>query len=283
MRLLAVLLLLAVFPAAAWSADDVSHSVSNNDFPADYREVTTSPRVGEGIQKYAEDGQQGPQENFGVQPIHDNQIFATFRADRFEYQWHDQGQETLLWDVMSWAGADYNKIYLESEGAWLADESKIEEAEVDLFYSRTVAPFWEFRLGARHDFAPHPSRSFAAVGLLGLAPYWFELDANAYVSEDGDFSAKIEAEYELLLTQRLVLVPRLETGLSLQDVPEYEQWRGITDLTLGVRLMYHFHREFAPYLGVNWHRKIGKTAHNLDNEGQDIDSAALLAGLRFWF
>jgi copper resistance protein B len=66
-------------------------------------------------------------------------------------------------------------------------------------------------------------------------------------------------------------------------VPEYETWQGITDITLGCRLMYHFYRELAPYFGLTWKRKVGETGHNIDKEGGDVDSAAVVAGLRFWF
>jgi copper resistance protein B len=234
--------------------------------------------------KYADDGQQGPATNFGRQPVHDNAVFATFRADRFEHQWREHDHEVLLWDVQGWIGNDYDKLYLKSEGEMsLDDGSRVEEAEVELLYSRNISKFWDLQLGVRQDFRPRPERTFAAVGLQGLAPYWFEIDATAYLSEDGDLSATFEAEYEVMLTQRLVVIPRMEAGLSLQDVPEYEQWEGVTDVTLGARLMYQISRKFAPYIGVTWNRKVGETAHEIEKEGGDTSSSGLVAGLRFWF
>ncbi len=266
------------------NAAEVISPHATDRYPADYQEVQTTPKVGQAIQKYAEDAQKGPQQNFGVQPIHDNQIFATFKADRFEHQWREHGSEALLWDVQGWIGNDYDKLYLKSEGDLrLDDDAKVEEAGVELLYSRNIAKFWDLQMGVRHDFEPDPERSFVAFGFQGLAPQWFEIDATAYLSEDGDVSAKIEAEYELMLTQRLVLIPRIETGLSMQDVPEYEQWQGITDVTVGARLMYHLRREFAPYIGVSWSRKLGETANRLESENVDVDSTAIVAGVRFWF
>lgn len=279
LRTVACAVLLVLMPALAFG-----DGAPQNGFPADYHEITTNPKAGEGIQKYADDGQQGPQQNFGVQPIHDNQVFATFRADRFEYQWREHNLETLLWDVQGWVGNDYDKLTLKSEGEMQADRNnRVEGAEVELLYSRNVSTFWDLQVGVRHDFKPHPVRSFAAVGFQGLAPQWFEIDATAYLSNDGDVSAKCEAEYELMLTQRLVLVPRLETALSLQDVPEYDQWSGITDLTLGARLMYQLRREFAPYIGFSWKRYLGETASHIDDAGGDVDESAFVAGIRFWF
>lgn len=282
-RMLIILFLCLSLTCTIQVSDSATQENRDKTYPADYHDVETDPQAGEGIQKYAVDGQEGPQKNFAVQPIHDNKVFATFKADRFEHQWREKDEELLLWDVIGWVGTDYNKIFLESEGEYSLDTDELEEAGVELLYGRTIAKFWDLQAGVRHDFEPTPSRSFLALGFQGLAPLWFEIDATAYVSEDGDFSAKFEAEYELLLTQRLALLPRLETGFSAQDVPEYETWQGITDITLGCRLMYHFHREFAPYVGVTWSRKIGETGHNIDEEGGDVDSAAFVAGLRFWF
>ena len=282
-RMLMILFVCLSLSCLVQVSDSSAQETRDQKYPADYHEVETDPQAGEGIQKYAIDGQEGPQKNFGVQPIHDNQVFATFKADRFEHQWREKGHELLLWDVIGWVGNDYNKLFLESEGEYSLDADQFEEAGVELLYGRTMAKFWDLQAGVRHDFEPRPSRSFLAFGFQGLAPQWFEVDATGYVSEDGDVSAMLEAEYELLITQRLAVSPRLEVGFSAQDVPEYESWQGITDITLGCRLMYHFRREFAPYVGVTWNRKIGETGHNIDKEGGDVDSAAIVAGLRFWF
>jgi copper resistance protein B len=253
-------------------------------FPENFRDAPAHPPEGQEIAKYADDGQKGPATNFGRQPVHDNAAFATFKADRFEHQWREHDHEVLLWDVQGWIGNDDDKLYLKSEGEMSLDGgSRVEEAEVELLYSRNISKFWDLQLGVRQDFRPRPERTFAAIGLQGLAPYWFEIDATTYLSEDGDLSATVEAEYEVMLTQRLVVIPRVETGLSLQDVPEYEQWQGITDVTLGARLMYQISRKFAPYVGVTWNRKVGETAHEIDKEGGDISSSGLVAGIRFWF
>lgn len=278
-----MILILALVPAAAFAAEGSFTDPGERGFPADYREAQSGPPAGKEIRKYAEDAQEGAQENFGVQPVHDNMLFATFRADRFEHQWREHGEEIVLWDVAGWFGADYNKLWLESEGEYSVDEEKVEGAEVELFYGRSIASFWDLRFGLRHDFEPDPERTFAVAGIQGLAPQWFEVEANAYLSEDGDVSAGLEVEYELMFTQRLHLIPRLEAGLSAQDVPEYEIWQGITDVELGARLIYQIRREFAPYVGVTWERKVGETAHNIDKMGGDVDSAAWIAGVRFWF
>jgi copper resistance protein B len=209
-------------------------------------------------------------------------MFAVFQADRFEYQ-AIEGEDFMLWDVMAWIGRDYNKLYLESEGSWLVDAEEFEELEVELLYGRSIDAFWDLQLGVRHDFEPNPERTFAAVGIQGLAPQWFEVDATVYVSEDGDLSAGLEAEYDLLLTQRLIVQPRLETALAVQQVEEYGVGQGFNDVELGLRLRYEIRREIAPYIGVSWKRKQGETADMAEKEGEDTDTTAFVAGIRFWF
>ena len=251
-------------------------------FPADYHKALPGPPAGKAIRKYADVPPETAQSNFGRQPVHDNELFYSVKGDRFEYQFKD-GEDTLLWDVQAWIGNDYNKIYMESEGVWLTDREKFEEVGVELLYTRNIGSFWDLQAGIRHDFEPDPERTFAALGFQGLAPYWFELDATAYVSEDGDISAGLEAEYDLLLTQRLILQPRLETAIAIQEVEEYGVGQGFNDITLGLRVRYEIHRQFAPYAGVSWSRKLGETADFVEAEGEDKEITRYVTGIRFWF
>ncbi len=282
MRTWFIILFLAFLPSAALGADSSFTNPEDRGFPADYRDVDTHPEKGEAIRRYADDAQSGAQENFGVQPVHDNEIFGVFLGDRLEYQTRE-GNEALLWDVQAWVGTDYNKLWFKSEGTWLIDEDKFEEAQTELFYSRNIASFWDAQIGIRHDFKPDPDRTFAAFGVQGLAPLWFELEATAYVSEDGDVSAALEAEYDLLLSQRLILQPRLETSIALQEVEEYGVGQGVNDIELGLRLRYEIRREFAPYIGVSWNRKLGETADLAEANGDDTDVASFVVGVRVWF
>ena len=277
-----LLLLLPFLPIPGLAADEPFTEPEDRGFPADYHPVETDPKVGQGIQKYAHDAQSGAQENFGVQPVHDNEIFAVFLGDRLEYQ-TAEGKDLLLWDVQAWVGTDYHKLWFKSEGTWLIHEETFDEAETELFYSRNITTFWDLQLGIRHDFKPDPGRTFAAFGVEGLAPYWFELEATGYISEDGGISASLELEYDLLLTQRLILQPRLETSIAIQEVKEYGVGRGFNDIQLGARLRYEIRRELAPYIGLSWSRKLGETADLAEDEGEDIDVLSFVVGVRVWF
>ena len=277
-----IVIFLALLPAAVPAADKQPADPGERKFPADYHEAGARPETGKAIRKHAEDAQAGAQKNFGVQPVHDNEIFAVFRGDRLEYHARE-GEDTLLWDVQGWVGSDYDKLYFKSEGAWLTEQEEVEEASVELLYGRNVASFWDLQAGIRHDFRPKPTRTFAALGVQGTAPYWFEVDATAYVSEDGDVSADIEVEYDILLSQRLILQPRLETRVAVQGVEENGVGRGINDIELGARLRYEMRREFAPYAGVSWSRKLGETGDLAEEDGEDIDVFGLVFGIKFWF
>lgn len=282
MKYLLLLCAVLLAPVTVSALEKPMADAQDRGFPEDYQDVTTTPEVGEKIKKHAQDGQEGPQENFGIQPIPDNEIFAVFRGDRLEYQ-TKEGDEILLWDIEAWVGRDYNKIYFKSEGTYLLDDDKAEEISTELLYSRNIASFWDLQAGIRHDFRPEPTRTFAALGVEGLAPLWFEVDATAYVSEDGDVSASLEVEYDLLFSQRLILQPRFETSIAVQEVEEYGIGQGINDIVLGLRLRYEISRKFAPYIGVSWSQKIGETANMAEAEGEDTSVTSFVVGVKVWF
>lgn len=208
-------------------------------------------------------------------------IFTFVEVDRFEYR-VGPGADALTWDAQAWVGGDYHKAWLKTEGDDPIDGA-VENAEIQLLYSRTIAPFWDLQIGARYDVRPDPSRGFAVFGVQGLAPYFFEVDAAGFVSEEGDVSARLEAEYELLLTQRLIARPSVELNFAAQEVEDLGIGSGLSDVELGFRLRYEIVREIAPYVGVAWARKVGRTADFTRREGGDVDDLKAVVGIRFWF
>ena len=202
-------------------------------------------------------------------------------ADRLEVQSSDEG-DTLVWDGNAWYGGDVNKLWLKSEGDYSLESDELEEAEVQALWSHAISPYFDLQGGLRYDLEPK-GRTHAVLGLQGLAPYWFEVDAAAFLSSEGDLTARMEAEYEFRLTQRLILQPRVEAALSAQDIPDLETGSGLTSLNAGLRLRYEFVREFAPYIGVEWQGSFGGTADYLEAAGEDSDRAVFVAGIRAWF
>lgn len=208
-------------------------------------------------------------------------IIGTFLVDRLEHRWRD-GENSLDWEAQGWIGGDTNKLWFNSKGSKVVD-GKLEKAEFQLLYSRMVSEFWDAQIGVRHDVRPEPQKTYGVLGFQGLAPYFFDVTAQLFVSEDGDFSARLEAEYDLLITQKLILQPVAEVNASAQRVSEIHVGQGINNVELGLRLRYEFAKEFAPYVGVSWERKLGETANIARGHGEDPSDLAFVAGVRFWF
>jgi copper resistance protein B len=208
-------------------------------------------------------------------------VYGSFEADHLEYLVRGS-DDAYRWDAQGWIGGDYDQAWFKTRGHGVVD-GDVKRAEVQLLYSRTVSAFWDVQLGARYDRHPDPARGYAAAGFHGLAPYWFEIDAAAFLSQEGDASARFEAEYDLLVTQRLIARSVAEVEVAAQDVEELGIGSGVTDIELGLRLRYEIVREVAPYIGLSWESKIGPTADIARRNGQDVDDVAFVVGLRVWF
>lgn len=219
------------------------------------------------------------------EPVDDSQIFWLLLVDQLEYRAND-GEDTFNWDAISWVGGDYQRLWIETEGD-VGLESGDGESELQLLYGKLISPFWDFQAGIKYDqvfsSAGGPARASGVIGIQGLAPYLFELDASLFVSQDGDVSARLVAEYQLLLSQRLILQPEFETNIAIQEVEEFGVGSGFNDVELGLRLRYEISRQFSPYVGVNWTRTLGETADLAEDEGESIDNFAFVGGLRLFF
>ncbi|QQP90353.1 copper resistance protein B [Skermanella sp. TT6] len=233
------------------------------------------PRVAAQVHGEPRDADQA--EEFHEEPP----ILATLLIDRLEHRWRD-GENSIDWEVQGWIGGDTNKAWFNAEGSKAVD-GEVEEAEFQLLYSRMTSEFWDFQAGIRHDVRPRPQTTYGVVGFQGVAPYFFDVTAQLFLSEDGDLSARLEAEYDLLITQKLVLQPVAEVNVSAQRVRELHVGPGFNDVELGLRLRYEVVREFAPYVGVNWERKLGETADIARDHGEDPSDLSFVTGVRFWF
>ena len=217
-----------------------------------------------------------------MQKHHGGQTLSYVELERFEYR-TNEGDPLLLWDAQGWFGGDINKLWVKTEGEYDFDADAFEEAEVQALWSRAIGGFFDAQIGLRHDFAPGDDRTFGVIGLQGLTPYLFEVDAAVFISDDGDVEARVEAEYELLITQRLILQPRTELSFAAQDIPEYHVGSGLSSVEMGARLRYEFSRQFAPYMGVSWARAVGDSADFAIADGEDPGSVSFVAGIRTWF
>jgi len=207
--------------------------------------------------------------------------FSQLMLDRLEYRM-GKGADGYHWEGEGWIGGDINRFAFKTEGEG-AFGGPLERAEVQALYSRAVDPWFNLEAGVRHDIRPDPRRTYAVVGIEGLAPYWFEVSAQAFLSNRGDAHLRLEGSYDQRISQRLILQPAAEINVAAQDVPELGIGSGVSDVELGLRLRYEFAREFAPYVGVNWERKLGDTARFARADGERASATSLVMGVRFWF
>jgi len=191
------------------------------------------------------------------------------------------GDNPLVLEAQGWIGKDLNKLWVKVDAEKVGGE--IEEAELQFLYSKAVAPYWDFQVGWRHDIRPKPTKDWLAVGFQGIAPYFFEVDVAAFINKDGQTAFRVAGEYEAMLTQKLVLSPEASFDFHSKDDPTLEIGSGLSSSEVGVRLRYEVTREFAPYIGVNWDRKYGKTANFAKAAGESSNDMQFVVGVRAWF
>lgn len=213
-------------------------------------------------------------------PVMDTERFTFIQADRLEYHARP-GKDLWLWDVQGWWGGDYNRFWVKAEGESEAG-GRTERAELQALYARRISPFWFLQAGVRQEMRPQPAKSSLVLAAQGLAPYWFNIQATAFVGTD-NVTSRLEVEYDQLLSQRFVLQPRFESALAASSEPQRGVGRGINHVELGLRLRYEIRREFAPYIGVNWSRKLGETANLARALGEEVAERGLVAGVRVWY
>lgn len=212
--------------------------------------------------------------------VHDKAFNYFVLFDQLEWQ-SIAGGTGFNVDSKGWIGRDRDRLWFRAEGD--AEDGRLGEAAAHALYGRQISRWWDLVAGVRQDFRPGPSRTWAAIGIQGLAPYWFEVELTGYVGESGRTHFRGEIEYELLLTNRLVLQPLLEVELVGKSDPDRGIGAGLSTTDVGLRLRYEFRRELAPYVGVAWSNKWGKTADFAEAAGEDTGGTRFVTGVRLWF
>jgi copper resistance protein B len=212
---------------------------------------------------------------------HGDNPVAKLLIDRIEARVRD-GRDGYGLDAEGWWGGDIDKVWLkaEVEGAF---GGRPEQAELQALWSHAIDPWFDLQAGLRYDFAPASGPAHLVLGVQGLAPYWIEVDAAAFVSTRGDVTARIEAEHDARLTRRLVLQPRAEVEFALQDVPREGIGSGLSTAELGLRLRYEIEPNVAPYVGVQYDRAFAGTRKLRRREGEELGGLSFVAGIRAWF
>lgn len=274
-----VVFLAAVGSVSAWAQDGRQAAMGNMNMEGAgtaQGPVSASPAVRDPY-AYAEGYDFGP---IPRPRFADERSFASLLMDRLEWVRTSDATSTA-YELQAWYGRDYDRAVLKAEGD--VDGGKLQEARSELLWSHAVASFWDAQFGLRYDSGTGPDHGWLAFAIQGIAPYWFEIDAAAYIGDAGRSALRLSADYELLFTQRLILQPRLEANFYGKRDVARELGSGLSDLTAGMRLRYEIRREFAPYVGIEWVGAYGGTADYVRAEGNATDETRYVAGLRFWF
>ena len=211
---------------------------------------------------------------------HGGSAHSKVMANLLEYQAHSGG-DGYRWEGEAWYGGDTDRFVARTEGEGDVRHG-LERAEVQALYSRAIGPYFDLRAGVRQDFKPG-GRTYLTLGTEGLLPYWFQVGAAAFVSTQGEVLGRVEGRYDLRLTQRLILQPRVELNFAAQDTRATRTGAGLSNAELGLRLRYEIRREFAPYIGVSYERSLGRTADYAREAGERVGGASFVAGVRAWF
>jgi copper resistance protein B len=200
--------------------------------------------------------------------------------DQLEWRNTDQGA-AAAWEAEGWYGGDYNKLWIKTEGEEVGGATQA--ARIEGLWDRVITRWWDLQLGVRQNLGDGPGRTWLAVGFQGLAPYWFDFEATVYVGDAGRTAARVKTEYEILITQRLILQPEVEANLYGRADRAQRIGSGLSDLDAGIRLRYEVRRELAPYVGLAWQHRFGGTA-DLDRAvGEAPRDVQVIAGIRIWF
>ena len=210
----------------------------------------------------------------------DDPVVTKVMIDQLENR-YVKGEEQLVLEGNVWVGKDLEKLMIKADVEQV--KGVTHELELQALYSRAIDPYWDFQVGVRQDMEPTPVKNWLAVGFMGVAPYWFEIDSTLFIGESNQVGLRFSAEYEWMITQRWVLSPEFEFNIHSKDDEATGTGSGLSDSQLGLRLRYEVKREFAPYIGINWNNKYGNTATFAKNEGEEVSSTQFVAGIRAWF
>jgi copper resistance protein B len=215
-------------------------------------------------------------------PVMDSTLFTHVLFDQFEDRTNGPNNE-LRWDGEAWLGTDTNRLWLKSEGFGTA--STVTDGDDEALYDRPIPRlrYFDAQAGIRADLDSYPTRTWAAIGVEGLAPYYFQLAPTLYIRDNGNIAGRIVSSYDLLITQRWIVQPEAELNFYNKDDPARLIGSGLSDLDAGLRLRYEVTRKFAPYIGFAYNGKYGDTAIYARRTAEPTSDPRFVFGLRLWY
>ena len=195
-----------------------------------------------------------------VYPLGDRSTYSSYLFDLLEFQRVGDASRTR-WNFVGWRGGDRQRLWVKSEGALEHRSQASGNVEVQALYGKLISPYFDFQAGVRveqrREVPGNPIRTFAVVGLQGLAPYHFDLEPAMFLSHTGKISGRFAATYGVPITQRMTVQGRFEATAAAQQDIELGTQRGLNETEVGVRLRHEINRELAPYVGASYRRRFG--------------------------
>lgn len=215
-------------------------------------------------------------------PVMDSEIYTHVLVDQLEGRWNGRNSLEGRWDAQAWSGTDYNKLWLKSEGRYTG-QGKLYDSQQSILYDRPITNYFDLQAGVRVDIDSLQTRTWAALGVQGLALYFFDFEATVYASDNGHYAARLAASYDVLITNRLILQPQIELNLYSKNDPGRRIGAGLATLETGLRLRYEISRKFAPYIGIHYEGEFGRTATIARQDGEPPNTVGFVFGVRTWF
>ena len=189
---------------------------------------------------------------------HGGQIYQT---TKFSNEWivDKDGKGSLGSSFETLIGTDENRMFVEAN--MNKAESNDPNYDVSALYSRNVAPFWDVQAGVRYSEDKNnrnSNRIDGVIGLLGLAPYFFETKAYLYGGENNFWGASFEFDRDLLLTQKLITQPYIAADIVLNDNSDFAAKSGLSELKTGIKTRYEINKRIRPFVDVAYQYEKGQ-------------------------
>ena len=215
-------------------------------------------------------------------PVMDNTIFYHLLFDQLEGRTNGPDNK-FRWEGEGWAGTDMNRLWFKTEG--FVEHGVMTDGNQEVLYARPIPylRYFDVQAGVRYDLDSDPGRTWGAIGLEGLAPYFFQFAPTFYFSNRGFFAGRIEGSYDILITNRLIAQPQFEMNFYSKSNPSREIGSGFSELDTGLRIRYELTRKFAPYIGFAYTGNYGRTATFTREAGGNPEDARFIFGVRLWY
>lgn len=190
-----------------------------------------------------------------------------------------KGDDIFLGDASFSYGDAADQLMLVTQGGG-ALGNQIDEAQARLFYGRTVGNT-TWLLGVRKDFKPHPRDAHAIIGVQGIVGTRINWESYAFLSDKGRLTGEGQIIYQLPITRRLYLEPRVAIGWTARSSMAEATRSGFTEGEGALRLRYRLTPKVNAYAGIVRERLLGGTARLARDAGDPAQSTMAVIGFGF--